>query len=48
MALKEGLSKTTVLDIFKKKAKKKHQGVERGRVRVLGVDEISVRKGHQN
>ena len=48
MALKEGLSETTVLDIFKKKAKAKHRGVERGLVRVLGVDEISVRKGHQN
>jgi transposase len=48
VALKEGLSETTVLDIFKKKAKEKHQGVERGLVSVLGVDEISVRKGHQN
>jgi len=48
VALKEGLSETTVLDIFKKKAKEKHRGVERGLVRVLGVDEISVRKGHKN
>lgn len=48
MALKEGLSETTVLDIFKKKGKEQHRGVERGQVRVLGVDEISVRKGHQN
>jgi transposase len=48
VALKEGLSETTVLDIFKKKAKAQDRGVERGRVRVLGVDEISVRKGHQN
>lgn len=48
MALKEGLSETTVLDIFKKKAKEKHQGLERGPVRVLGVDEISIRKGHKN
>ncbi len=48
MALQEGLSETTVLDIFKKKAKEKHQGLERGLVRVLGVDEISVRKGHKN
>ena len=47
MALKEGLSETTVLEIFKKKAKEKHRDVERGLVRVLGVDEISVRKGHQ-
>lgn len=48
MALKEGLSETTVLDIFKKKGKEQHRGLERGSVRVLGVDEISVRKGHQN
>jgi transposase len=47
--LKEGLSETTVLDIFKKKGKaEQHQGVKRGQVRVLGVDEISVRKGHKN
>ena len=48
MALQEGLSETTVLDIFKKKAKEKQRGLERGLVRVLGVDEISVRKGHKN
>lgn len=48
MALREGLSETTVLDIFKKKAKAQTRGVERGWLRVLGVDEISVRKGHQN
>lgn len=47
MSLKEGLSETTVLEIFKKKGKEKYREVERGSVRVLGVDEISVRKGHQ-
>ena len=48
MALREGLSETTVLDIFKKKGKEEHRGQEQGQVRVLGVDEISVRKGHKN
>jgi len=47
VSLKEGLSETTVLEIFKKKGKEKYREVERGSVRVLGVDEISVRKGHQ-
>lgn len=46
VALEEGLSESTVLDIFKKQAQKSirqpHQGV-----RVLGVDEISLRKGHK-
>ncbi len=44
----EGLNESTILDIFKKKAKQKQQEVERELVRVLGVDEISVRKGHKN
>lgn len=48
MALTEGLSESTVLDIFKRKGKEQHRGLERGPVRILGVDEISVRKGHQN
>jgi len=48
VALQEGLSETTVLDIFKKKAKEKHRGLGSGSVRVLGVDEISVGKGHKN
>jgi transposase len=47
VALREGLSETTVLDIFKKKGQEQHRGLARGPVRVLGVDEISVRKGHQ-
>lgn len=48
VALQEGLSEATVLDIFKKKAKAKQRGEEQGPVRLLGVDEISVHKGHQN
>jgi transposase len=48
VALQEGLSESTVKDIFKKWAKEqtRHQS-DRRRVRVLGVDEISVRKGHR-
>ncbi len=48
VAWQEGLNEATVLDIFKKKAKEKQRGVEQGLVRLLGVDEISVRKGHKN
>jgi transposase len=42
------LNEATVLDIFKKKAKEQQQVQKSGLVRVLGVDEISVRKGHKN
>jgi len=48
VALKEGLSESTVLDIFKKKVKEERRGTGEGKIRVLGVDEISVRKGHKN
>ncbi len=48
IALQEGLSETTVLDIFKKKVKEERRRVETGKTRVLGVDEISIRKGHKN
>ena len=48
IALKEGLSESTVLDIFKKKVKEERRDIKGGMVRVLGVDEISVRKGHKN
>ncbi len=48
VALKEGLSESTVLDIFKKKVKEERRGTGEEKVRVLGVDEISVRKGHKN
>jgi len=47
VALQEGLSESTVLDIFKKWAKEATRQPRRCRVRVLGVDEISVRKGHK-
>jgi transposase len=48
VALQEGLPEATVLDIFKKKAREKQRGVEQGPIRLLGIDEISVRKGHKN
>lgn len=48
VAMQEGLSEATVLDIFKKKAQEKQRGQDQGPVRLLGIDEISVRKGHQN
>lgn len=47
MALKEGLSESTVLDIFKKKGKAQQREIGRGDGRVLGVDEIAIRKGHK-
>jgi transposase len=47
VALQEGLSESTVLDIFKKWAKESTRQSCRRVVRVLGVDEISVRKGHK-
>ena len=53
VALGEGLSESTVLDIFKKRAKghqeERESGYALGKqfVQVLGVDEISLRKGHK-
>ena len=47
VALQEGLSESTVLDIFKKWAKQAVRQSCRHGVRVLGVDEISLRKGHK-
>jgi transposase len=47
VALEEGLSESTVLDIFKKWAKQATRQPRRCWIRVLGVDEISLRKGHK-
>jgi transposase len=47
VALQEGLSEATVLDIFKRQAKRAARQVDAGRVHILGVDEISLRQGHQ-
>jgi transposase len=47
VAFQEGLSEATVLEIFKRQAKRAARQNEGGRVRILGVDEISLRKGHK-
>jgi transposase len=47
VALEEGLHEATVLDIFKRQAKRAVRQVDGGRIRILGVDEISLRKGHK-
>jgi transposase len=47
VALQEGLSESTVLDIFKKWATQATRQPRRRGLRVLGVDEISLRKGHK-
>lgn len=47
VALQEGLHEATVLEIFKRQAKRAVRQVDSGLVSILGVDEISVRKGHK-
>ena len=47
VALQERLNESTVLDIFKKCAKEATRQPRRRGVRVLGVDEISLRKRHK-
>jgi transposase len=47
VALQEGLHEATVLDIFKRRAKRAARQVDGRRVRILGVDEISLHKGHK-
>jgi transposase len=47
VAFQEGLHEATVLDIFKRQAKKAVRQTDNGRVRVLGVDEISLKKRHK-
>jgi transposase len=47
VALEEGLHEATVLEIFKRQAKSAARQVESGLVNILGVDEISVRKGQK-
>jgi transposase len=48
VAVEEGLSESTVLDIFKKWAHQVTSQAPSDLVRVLGVDEISTQKGHQD
>ena len=47
VALQDGLSESTVLDIFKKQAKQATRQSGHCQVRFLGVDEISLRKRHK-
>jgi len=47
VALQEGLSESTVLEIFKRQAQKVIRQLDHHTVRVLGVDEISLRKRHK-
>jgi len=47
VALQEGLSESTVLDIFKNWAKQATHQSQRSWVSKLGVDELSLRKGHK-
>ncbi len=47
VALQEGLHEATVMEIFKRQAKKPVRQADACRVRVLGVDEISLRKRHK-
>ena len=47
VALQEGLSESTVLDIFKRKAQKAVREPLLDKIRVLGIDEITLRKGHK-
>ena len=47
VALQEGLHEATVMDIFKRQAKRTARQVDGRRVRILGVDEISLQKGHK-
>jgi transposase len=47
VALQAGLSEVTVLDIFKRQAKRATRQIDDGSVHILGVDEISLRKGHK-
>ncbi len=47
VAFQERLHEATVLDIFKRQAKRAARQVKERRVRILGVDEISLRKRHK-
>ena len=47
VALEEGLSESTVLDIFKREAQKTVREPHLDKIRVLGIDEITLRKRHK-
>jgi transposase len=47
VALQEGLHEATVLNIFKRQAKRAARRVDSRPMRIMGADEISLRKGHK-
>jgi len=47
VALQEGVHEATVMEIFKRRAQRAARKLGQRKVRVLGVDEISLRKGHK-
>lgn len=47
VALQAGLHEATVQEIFKRQAQRTARQVDRRSIRILGVDEISLRKGHK-
>lgn len=47
VAVREGLSQSTVKEIFKRLAALKNKSVVAGTTRVLGIDEISLKKRHK-
>ena len=47
VALQASLHEATVLEIFKRQAKRIRRQVDEQQVHILGVDEISLRKGHK-
>jgi transposase len=47
VAMREGLSQSTVKEIFNRLAALKKSGVAEGTTRVLGIDEISLKKRHK-
>ena len=47
VAMREGLSHSTVKDIFNRLAALKKSGIIDGKIRVLGIDEISLKKRHK-
>ena len=48
VALQEGLSESTVFEIFKRQTKASLKTAKKQDIHYLGVDELSIRKGHKN
>jgi transposase len=47
VALREGLHEATVMEIFRRRAQRAARKLEQRPIRILGVDEISLHKGHK-